>query len=449
MEATHGLESQGQALSAGSKSSSPWKPLTFWRTKNRHCQQGQNPAHHGSHSLSGEPRTGIVSRVKIQLTMEATHLLESQGQALSAGSKSSSPWKPLTCWRAKDRHCEQCQNPAHHGSHSLDGEPMTGIVSRLKIQLTMEATHVLESQGQALSAGSKSSSPWKPLTNWRAKDRHCQQGQNPAHHGSHSPTGEPRTGIVSRVKIQLTMEATHRLESQGQALSAGSKSSSPWKPLTDWRAKDRHCQQGQNPAHHGSHSQTGEPRTVSAGLKSSSPWKPLTGWRAKDRHCQQGQNPTHHGSHSQTGEPRTGIVSRVKIQLTMEATHKLESQGQALSAGSKSSSPWKPLTSWRAKDRHCQQGQNPAHHGSHSLPGEPRTGIVSRVKIQLTMEATHLLESQGQALSAESKSSSPWKPLTSWRAKDRHCQQGQNPAHHGSHSHPGEPRTGIVSRVKI
>src|SRR6266404_2155517 len=112
--------------------------------------------------------------------MEATHFLESQGQASSAGLKSSSPQKPLTNWRAK-----------------------TGIVSRVKIQLIMEATYQLESQGQVLSAGSKSSSPWKPLTSWRAKDRHCQQGQNPAHHRSHSLPGEPRTGVVSRVEIQL------------------------------------------------------------------------------------------------------------------------------------------------------------------------------------------------------------------------------------------------------
>src|SRR6266404_214186 len=119
------------------------------------------------------------------------------------------------------------------------------------------------------------------------------------------------------------------------------------------------------------------------------------------------------------------VISGVKIQLTTEATHSLESQGQALSEGSKSSSPWKPLTPWRAKDRHHQQGQNPAHHGSHSLSG----GIVSRVKIQLTMEATHQLESRGQVLSAGSKPSSPWKTLTSWRAEDRHHQQGQNPAH--------------------
>src|SRR6266404_78427 len=120
----------------------------------------------------------------------------------------------------------------------------------------MEATHSLESQGQVSSAGSKSSSPWKPLTSWRAKDRHHQQGQNPADYRSHSHTREPRTGIVSRVKIQLTTEATHQLESQGQALSAGSKSSSPWEPLTSWRAKDRCHQQGRNPAHHENHSRS-------------------------------------------------------------------------------------------------------------------------------------------------------------------------------------------------
>ncbi len=99
------------------------------------------------HSLSGDPRTGIVSRVQIQLTTEATHTLESQGQALSAGFKSSSPWKPHTIWRAKDRHHQQCPNTAHHGSHSHPGESRIGVVSRVQIQLTTEATHILESQG--------------------------------------------------------------------------------------------------------------------------------------------------------------------------------------------------------------------------------------------------------------------------------------------------------------
>src|SRR6266404_1041711 len=434
--ATHFLESQGQALSAGSKSSSPQNPLTHWRAKDRHCQHGQNPAHHRTHSHTGEPRTGIISRVKIQLTTEPTHQLESQGQVSSAGSKSSSPQNPLTSWRAKDRHRQQGQNPAHHRTHSHPGEPRTGIISRVKIQLTTEPTHQLESQGQALSAGSKSSLPRNPLTGWGAKDMHHQQGQNPAHHRTHSHTGEPRTCIISRVKIQLTTEPTHILESQGQALSAGSKSSSPQNPLTDWRAKDRHNQQSQNPAHHRTHSHPEEPRTgvvsrvkiqlttepthilesrgqvLSAGSKSSSPrnpltfWRakdrchqqgskssspqnPLTFWRAKDRHCQQGQNPAHHETHSHSGEPRTGIVSRVK-----------------------SSSPQNPLTSWRAEDRCCQHGQNPAHHRTHSPTGEPRTCIISRVKIQLTTEPTHRLESQGQASSAGSKSSSPQNPLT-------------------------------------
>ncbi len=125
----------------------------------------------------------------------------------SAGSKSSSPQKPLTLWRAKDRHCQQGQNPAHHGSHSLSGEPRTAVVSRVEIQLTT-------------------------LTNWTAEDSCHQQGQNLAHHGSHSRSGQTRTAIISRVKIRLTTEATHKLQSRGQALSARLKSSSPQKPLT-------------------------------------------------------------------------------------------------------------------------------------------------------------------------------------------------------------------------
>src|SRR6266404_498150 len=114
--ATHILESQVQTLSAGSKSSSPPKPLTLWRAKHRHHQQGPNPAHQEGHSPPGEPSTGIVSSVQIQLTSKATHSLESQAQVLSARSKSSS---------------------------------------------TMGATHFLESQAQALSAGFKYSSPQK------------------------------------------------------------------------------------------------------------------------------------------------------------------------------------------------------------------------------------------------------------------------------------------------
>jgi len=137
---------------------------------------------------------------------------------LSAGSKSSSPQKPLTPWRAKDRHCQQAPNPAHHRSHSPTEGPRAGIISRVENQLAMEATHFLESQGQVSSARLKSSSPWKPLTNWRAKDRQCQQGQNSAHHRSHSHPGETRTGIISSIQIQLTMEATHFLERQKQVL---------------------------------------------------------------------------------------------------------------------------------------------------------------------------------------------------------------------------------------
>ncbi len=68
-------------------------------------------------------------------------------------------------------------------------------MSRVEMQLTTEASHFLESQRQVLSAWSKSSSPQKPLTLWRAKD-----------------------SIISKVQIQLTIDATHKLDRQGQAL---------------------------------------------------------------------------------------------------------------------------------------------------------------------------------------------------------------------------------------
>src|SRR6266404_5035478 len=104
--------------------------------------------------------------------MEATHILKGQGQAPSAGSKSSLPWKLLTSWRAEDRCHEQGLNVGHNGSYLQTGEPMTGVMS----------------------------SP------------------NPAHHRSYSHPGEPRTGVVSRVQIQLTMALTHQLERNRQAL---------------------------------------------------------------------------------------------------------------------------------------------------------------------------------------------------------------------------------------
>src|SRR6266404_154029 len=111
---------------------------------------------------------------------------------------------------------------------------MTGVVSRVIIQLTTKATHFLDSLEQGLSACLKSSSPHKPLTSWTGEDSGHQQGPNPAHHRSHSPAGQVRTGIISRVQIQLTTEATHRLDRRGLGSSGESKSSSPQKQLTSW-----------------------------------------------------------------------------------------------------------------------------------------------------------------------------------------------------------------------
>src|SRR6266702_3516614 len=223
-------------------------------------QQPSNAASHGSHSRAGEPRTGVVSSLQTQRATAATHGLESRGQPSSAAFKRSEPRQPLTNWRAEDSRRQQPSNAASHGSHSLPAEPKTGVVSSLQTQRATAATHVLESRGHASSATFKRSEPRQPLTGWRAEDSRRQQPSNAASHGSHSPTGEPRTAVVSSLQTQRATAATHWLESRGQASSAAFKRSEPRQPLTDWRAEDRRRQQPSNAASHGSHSRTGEPR---------------------------------------------------------------------------------------------------------------------------------------------------------------------------------------------
>src|SRR6266702_4133605 len=185
---------------------------------------------------------------------------------------------------------------------------MTAVVSRLETQRATAATHFLERQ--ASSAGSKPSEATQPLTSWRAEDSRRQRARNPASHRSHSPTGEPRTAVVSRLEKQQATAATNPTESRGQPSPSGSKPSEPPQPLTSWRAEDSRRQQARN--------------VVS------------------------------HRSHSLTGEPRTAVVSRLETQRATAATHRLKSRGQPSSAVSKHCEPPQPLTNWRAEDSRRQ-----------------------------------------------------------------------------------------------
>ena len=83
-------------------------------------------ARHHNHSLPGEPRTGMISRLELQQGTTTTHFLERQ-----------------------DRHDQQGRIAAKHNSHSQTGEPRTGMISRLEMQQGTTATHFLENQGQA------------------------------------------------------------------------------------------------------------------------------------------------------------------------------------------------------------------------------------------------------------------------------------------------------------
>ena len=163
-------------------------------------------------------------------------------------------------------HDQKARIEARHHSHSHPGEPRTGMIRRLELQQGTTATHRLKSQEQVWSAGYNCSKAPHPLTDWRAKDRHDQQVRIPARHHSHSPTGEPRTGMISRLDFQQGTTATNQLVSQGQAWSAGQNCSKVPQSLTSWRAKDMHDQQARISARNqATHILSGQRQEWSAG----------------------------------------------------------------------------------------------------------------------------------------------------------------------------------------
>ena len=69
MTATHslegGAESQGEASAVDQNYSKASQPLTLWRAKDNHNQQARVAAKHHSHSLSGDPRAIVLSRLDL------------------------------------------------------------------------------------------------------------------------------------------------------------------------------------------------------------------------------------------------------------------------------------------------------------------------------------------------------------------------------------------------
>ena len=85
-----------------------------------------------------------------------------------------------------------------------------------KLQQSITVTHILESQGQALSAGQNCSKMSKPLTNLSIKNQHDQQGRIAGRY-SHLLPEEPRTPMINKLELWQETTATHFLKSQGQA----------------------------------------------------------------------------------------------------------------------------------------------------------------------------------------------------------------------------------------
>ena len=95
--------------------------------------------------------------------------------------------------------------------------------NRLKLKQATTATHFLKSQVQTSSAKlQQSSTVTHQLKN---QGQMSLTGQIAARHHSHSQTGEPRAGIISRLEQRLELQqgttATYFLKNQGHTLLAG------------------------------------------------------------------------------------------------------------------------------------------------------------------------------------------------------------------------------------
>jgi hypothetical protein len=167
-----------------------------------------------SHRVHPEPDPTEISEEFCTQTPNRTAPQVRSGAVRVRTPTRTGPRHPYTNWRTKDRHHQQATIAARHHNHLLPREPRTGIISRLQLQQSITATHCLKSQGKAPSAGHNCSEAPQPLTNWRAKDRHDHQARIAAKHHNHSLSGDPKTGIISRLELQQGITATHFLENQ-------------------------------------------------------------------------------------------------------------------------------------------------------------------------------------------------------------------------------------------
>ena len=85
---------------------------------------------------------------------------------------------------------------------------------------------------QAQNGGTKG----RQLTFWRAEDVVYQQVKNGGIKGRHSPAGEQRVQCVSRCKTEGSRADTHKLDSRGRAVSAGTAWRDRRRALMNWRA---------------------------------------------------------------------------------------------------------------------------------------------------------------------------------------------------------------------
>src|SRR5271168_3147996 len=272
---SHSGERRTDRVSRGKKRAREGEVLTFWRAEDRQSQQGQKKSkgRRGTHILESEEQTESAEAKKEQGKERYSRTGERRADGVSRGKKRAREGEVLTFWRAEDRQSQQGQKKSkgRRGTHILESGGQAESAGAKKEQGKERYSHPGERRADRVSRGKKRAREGEVLTFWRAEDRQSQQGQKKSkgRRGTHILESGEQTESAGAKKEQGKERYSHPGEQRTGRVSKGKKRAREGEVLTSWRAESRQSQQGQKKSkgRRGTHILESGEQTESAGAK--------------------------------------------------------------------------------------------------------------------------------------------------------------------------------------
>src|ERR1700678_684773 len=268
-------ERRADRVSRGKKRAREGEVLTFWRAESRQSQQGQKKSkgRRGTHGLESRGQAESAGAKKEQGKERYSPTGERRAGRVSRGKKRAREGEVLTNWRAESRQSQQGQKKSkgRRGTHVLESGEQAESAGAKKEQGKERYSHPGEQRADRVSRGKKRAREGEVLTNWRAESRQSQQGQKKSkgRRGTHQLESGEQTESAGAKKEQGKERYSHSGERRADRVSRGKKRAREGEVLTDWRAEDRQSQQGQKKSkgRRGTHELESGEQTESAGAK--------------------------------------------------------------------------------------------------------------------------------------------------------------------------------------